>query len=75
MLNKIHKKTGTKEGEVAGENIQPRPGKLGKSPAIVNEPPQEDRKIDVEIREVVRVAPKNFAAFKKSFEEWASKWE
>ena len=36
---------------------------------------QIERKIEVEIREVIRIAPHNFAALKNSFESWASQWD
>lgn len=75
MPNKIHKKTGRQTGEMDRTDIQPRSGKLGQGKAIVKELPIADRKIEVELRHVVRVAPKNFDALKNSFENWAAKWE
>jgi hypothetical protein len=29
----------------------------------------------VEIREIVRIKPQDFAAFKNSFEEWIKEWD
>lgn len=80
MSNKIHKKTRGNERKLDRKNIQPRSGKLRKSPVIVNinqesEYEQIERKIEVEIREVIRIAPHNFAALKNSFESWASQWD
>jgi hypothetical protein len=34
-----------------------------------------DEKIDVEIREIVRIHPRDFEALKNSFEEWAKRWD
>jgi len=34
----------------------------------------EKEKIEVEIREVVRIRAQDFSALKLSFEEWAEKW-
>jgi hypothetical protein len=34
-----------------------------------------DEKFEVEIREMVRIRPKDFEALKNSFEEWRNKWE
>lgn len=71
MQNKIREKSGAKKREVVGQDIQPRPSKFGES-KIVKE---EERKIEVEIREVVRIYPRDFAALKNSFEEWSAKWD
>jgi len=35
---------------------------------------EDDRKFDVEIREIVRIRPVDFEALKNSFEEWSAKW-
>lgn len=43
----------------------------GESQTII----RSDEKIEVEIRDVIRIRPQDFEAFKNSFEEWASKWE
>jgi hypothetical protein len=59
-------------GKVAGKNILARLGKSGESEIIVE---REDEKIDVEIREIIRVKPQDFGALKNSFEEWAKTWE
>lgn len=34
----------------------------------------DKEKIEVEIREVVRIRAQDFSALKLSFEEWANKW-
>lgn len=54
-----------------GENLQPKPSQLGSGKIIVE---RLDEKIEVEIREVLRVRPKDFDALKNSFEEWANMW-
>lgn len=36
---------------------------------------RQDEKIDVEIREIIRVRPQDFSALKNSFEAWAKTWE
>lgn len=58
---------------MAGQNLQPRISKSGKGSAIIYIP--DDQKIPVEIREIVRIKPQDFAAFKNSFEEWIKEWD
>ena len=36
---------------------------------------REDEKVNVEIREIVRIRPQDFQALKSSFEEWAHSWD
>ena len=36
---------------------------------------QFEDKIPVEIREIVRINPRDFAALKNSFEEWVRQWD
>jgi hypothetical protein len=36
---------------------------------------REDEKIPIEIREVMRIRPQDFQAFKSSFEDWVSQWD
>lgn len=55
-----------------GENLQQGLDKLGESEVKVE---RFDEKIDVEIRDIIRIRPQDFSALKNSFEEWASKWE
>lgn len=68
------------------QNLQPRSRKQppGKALDLRGEQPKKkeeeikyirDDKIEVEIREIVRIKPQDFAALKNSFEEWASQWE
>jgi hypothetical protein len=52
------------------QNIQPKPDKFGESEIII----PLDEKIEVEIREILRVRPQDFSALKNSFEEWAKNW-
>lgn len=54
------------------ENLQQGPSKSGKGKAIKYLP--VDEKIDVEIREIIRIRPADFEALKNSFEEWANQW-
>ncbi len=56
-----------------GENLQPGLDKPGKSQALTYVP--NDEKIEVEIREIIRVRPQDFAALKASFEEWVQAWD
>lgn len=64
-----------------GADIQPRTRKSRKSKALTinlkNEPViiPVDEKIDVEIRDVIRIRPQDFHLIKDSFEEWAKQWE
>lgn len=44
----------------------------GKSKVVII---NNDEKIEVEIREIVRIKPQDFASLKDSFEEWAKSWE
>lgn len=34
-----------------------------------------DEKIPVEIRDIIRIKPQDFAALKSSWEKWAAQWE
>jgi len=45
------------------------------APIIDPEIIRNDQKIDVEIRDIIRIKPADFEALKNSFEEWASKWD
>lgn len=54
------------------KNLLARFSQSGES-AVITE--RQDEKIDVEIREIIRVRPQDFNALKLSFEEWASLWE
>ena len=40
-------------------------------PAVV----YDDEKIEVIIKECVRIRPQDFSAFKHSFEEWVNSWD
>lgn len=57
---------------MAGKNIQPGSNRIkeGENLEYI-----ADEKVDVEIREIVRIYPRDFDALKKSFEEWAKSWE
>lgn len=63
------------------ENIQSRHGEDGQESVIdlTNEEApiylRYDEKIEVEIREVIRIRPQDFAILKDSFERWAQKWD
>lgn len=54
-----------------GENIQQRSDQSGKGKIVII---RDDEKIEVEIREIIRVKPQDFKALKDSFEEWSSLW-
>lgn len=60
---------------MAGNDLQPR--NIQPVPNEVVEPKvvPTDEKFEVEIREMVRIRPKDFEALKNSFEEWRNKWE
>ena len=53
------------------KNLRARLSQHGESEAII----PLDEKIEVEIREIIRVRPQDFSALKNSFEEWAKNWE
>ena len=56
------------------KNLQPgltKPRK-GKALKVITD---YDRKIDVEIRDIIRIKPQDFSALKNSFEEWAKQWD
>jgi hypothetical protein len=64
---------------VGGKNIFQRLNKSRKGQIkieIDDEPKykEDDRKFDVEIREIVRIRPVDFEALKNSFEEWSEQW-
>jgi len=70
-LNIEHKKKGKRK--VAGQDLQPgtdQPGE-GKDLNIEYIP---DEKIEIEIREIVRIHPKDFHVLKASFEDWIKTW-
>lgn len=54
------------------KNIQQGLSKSRKSKDIVY---QYEEKIPVEIRDIIRINPKDFAAFRNSFEEWRKTWD
>lgn len=48
----------------------------GESPPVIDPViVHDDEKIEVEIREIVRIRPQDFSALKNSFEDWSSKWQ
>jgi hypothetical protein len=47
----------------------------GKGEDIEQTIERSDQKIDVEIREIIRVRPCDFEALKNSFESWAAQWD
>jgi hypothetical protein len=49
--------------------------KFGKGSDLDIKTERVDEKIDVEIREMVRIRPQDFSALKNSFEDWAKTWE
>ena len=55
-----------------GQGLLARFNQSRKSEIIIE---RDDEKIDVEIREIIRVRPSDFGALKNSFEEWAHTWE
>lgn len=57
---------------MARKDLLTRLDKSGESEIIVE---RDDEKIEVEIREIIRVRPQDFGALKNSFEEWAKEWE
>lgn len=69
---------------MAGKNIRKRLSKSRQSEDIDDDfvaesedTPQyvvSEQKVDVEIRDILRIKPQDFSALKDSFEEWASKW-
>jgi hypothetical protein len=58
---------------VDSKNLREGLDKLRPSETITTE--RSDEKIDVEIREIIRVRPQDFSALKNSFEDWAKNWE
>ena len=54
------------------KNIQPSAGEFGKSEVIK---PDYDQKIECEVRETFRIAPRDLAAFKNALEEFAAQWD
>jgi hypothetical protein len=55
------------------QDLQPRPSEQGEGAAITYAP--LDEKIEVEIREIVRIRPQDFRALKDSFEDWLKNWD
>jgi hypothetical protein len=73
MFNKVSKKIRVEKRPLAGEDLQQGISEPGKSAAVTYVP--DDQKIPVEIKEIVRIKPQEFAALKNSFEEWAKQWD
>lgn len=59
---------------VESENLQSGLDKQGESEVIEYENLNEE-KIEVEIREVLRISPKDFLALKNSFDTWVKSWK
>ena len=55
-----------------GQDFQQGFNQQRKSEVVTVE--RSDEKIEVEIREVIRIKPEDFGALKNSFEDWASGW-
>jgi hypothetical protein len=55
------------------ESVQQGTDQFGKSAPIRYVP--VDEKIPVEIRDIVRIKPEDFKAFKRSFEEFIKQWD
>jgi hypothetical protein len=55
------------------ESVQPGVDQFGKSTSIRYIP--VDEKIPVEIRDIVRIKPEDFKAFKRAFEEFIKQWD
>ena len=72
MQDKIHKTARTKKGEVASQDLLKGSTAKGKGEVITIE---RSEKIEVEIREIIRIYPADFEALKNSFEEWAESWQ
>ena len=53
------------------KNLREGPNQQGESEVII----RDDEKIEVEIREIIRIRPGDFSALKNSFEEWSNKWK
>ena len=56
-----------------GQDLQPGTGKPGESKDLKYIP--VDEKIEVEIREIIRVRPQDFHVLKNSFEDWIKNWD
>lgn len=65
------------------ENLQPgvgefRPGEIiekEKELKYIPLKPPDEVKIEVEIREIIRIMPDKLGSLKLSFEDWRSQWE
>lgn len=65
---------------MARKNLLSRLSQSGESEALkdvftIPDDISQDQKIDVEIRDIIRVRPQDFSALKNSFEEWAKQWD
>jgi hypothetical protein len=63
---------------VESKDLRKGSSQSGESEVIIKKPDPvyipSEQKIDVEIRDILRIKPSDFSALKDSFEEWASKW-
>jgi len=59
--------------KVVSKDLLARSPEPRKSAALAM-PRYDEEKIEVEIRDIIRVKPSDFAAIKNSYAEWASMW-
>lgn len=55
----------------------PLPNKFNEVEQVIDKTPIKqavEQKIEVEIRDIIRIKPSDFSALKDSFEQWASNW-
>jgi hypothetical protein len=70
MQGKIPKKGNKKSMD--SKSLLKGSSELGESEALSF---KDEEKVEIEIREIVRIYARDFDALKKSFEEWAKQWE
>ena len=68
MPNKKRKKEVDSDNSVAPVSEQP-------TPELEPTTEYDDEKIEVIIKECVRIRPQDFSAFKHSFEAWVNQWD
>lgn len=57
---------------MGGENLQSRNSKPGQGEDLAY---IYDEKIPVQIRDIIRISPQDFAALVKSFHDWRQQWD
>ena len=68
----LRNETNNETRPMGGENLQSRNSKPGQGEDLAY---IYDEKIPVQIRDIIRISPQDFAALVKSFHDWRQQWD